>query len=441
VSIAYWEIGKGKPVVVIQNFSISHAELEWTVPSMSSFYLAMAERYRLIRFDPRGIGLSSDPPGGWGTLTSEGDQVGMSTEEMVVDIEAVAEALGLDSFALMALQVQGPVAVTFAAMHPERVSELILCQSAPNNADNYGATALRTHSQIKAVEEETGEDLPYPDVWSWLAPDGGPELGNLISSATSRINWTANPVASQWNARHRLGDVDAPTLLLCPRNWPETPRDRMLADSRELAAGIPVSHMRVVDGTYVPYFADHEAVLHAIDDLLKPDHIPERPSSGFRTVVITDIVDSTTFMSEVGDEEAREAIRAVEDRVAYLADRHGGRVVKNLGDGSLLSFGSNTAALRFALELQSQTDPDSPQLRIGMAAGEPIEEDGDIHGAVVAYASRVADLGGAGEIIASDSVRQLAMGKGFNFTPMGQHELKGFDEPATVWKVTAPDGG
>ena len=111
-------------------------------------------------------------------------------------------------------------------------------------------------------------------------------------------------------------------------------------------------------------------------------------------------------------------------------------MVKNLGDGSLVSFGSNTAALHFALEVQAETDSDSLQLRIGMAAGEPIEEGGDIHGAVVAYASRVADLGGAGEIVASDAVRQLAMGKGFEFTPMGQFDLKGFDEPANVWRVS-----
>ena len=54
VDIAFWEIGEGKPVVIIQNFGISHAELEWGVPSLASFYMEMAEQYRVIRFDPRG---------------------------------------------------------------------------------------------------------------------------------------------------------------------------------------------------------------------------------------------------------------------------------------------------------------------------------------------------------------------------------------------------
>ena len=131
VGIAYWEIGEGKPVVVIQNFGLSHAELEWTVPSIRSFYSAMAERYRLIRFDPRGIGMSDDPPGGWGAESSTGTQAGMSTHEMGLDIEAVARAAELDSFALMAVSVQGPVGIEFAATH-DAVTELILCQAMAN---------------------------------------------------------------------------------------------------------------------------------------------------------------------------------------------------------------------------------------------------------------------------------------------------------------------
>ena len=123
----------------------------------------------------------------------------------------------------------------------------------------------------------------------------------------------------------------------------------------------------------------------------------------------------------------------LEAQIAGLAAKHGGRVVKNLGDGSLVSFGSNSSAIAFALEVQDQIEGEL-QLRIGMAAGEPIQEDGDIHGAVVAQASRVADLGGPGEVIVADSVRQLAIGKGFNFESAGEVSLKGFDQPIAVWR-------
>ena len=75
-------------------------------------------------------------------------------------------------------------------------------------------------------------------------------------------------------------------------------------------------------------------------------------------------------------------------------------------------------------------------MRIGMTAGEPIQEDDDIHGAVVVQASRIADLGQAGEILVADSVRQMAIGKDFDFDPSGEVQLKGFDEQTTLWKVT-----
>ena len=74
-------------------------------------------------------------------------------------------------------------------------------------------------------------------------------------------------------------------------------------------------------------------------------------------------------------------------------------------------------------------------MRIGMSAGEPIQEDDDIHGAVVVQASRIADLGESGEIVVADSVRQLAIGKGFRFEQRGEVRLKGFDEDTTIWKV------
>jgi class 3 adenylate cyclase len=118
------------------------------------------------------------------------------------------------------------------------------------------------------------------------------------------------------------------------------------------------------------------------------------------------------------------------------AAEHGGRVVKHLGDGSLVSFGSNSNALAFAVALQRHVAPGPVQIRVGMAAGEPIQEDADIHGAVVAQASRVADVGSAGEVIVADSVRQLALGKGYSFKRVGEVSLKGFKEPTIVWKLT-----
>jgi len=157
--------------------------------------------------------------------------------------------------------------------------------------------------------------------------------------------------------------------------------------------------------------------------------------SEYRTVVFTDLVGSTEALSRLGDDAGRTAFRDVEHSIEDLSRSHGGRLVKNLGDGSLLSFASPRSALKFALAAQGAMAESSLGLRIGMAIGEPIEEDDDIHGAVVVQASRIADLGGAGDILVSDAIRQLLLGKGFVFEAEGEHELKGFDEPVRVWKA------
>lgn len=430
VSIAFWELGTGKPVIITHQWSLSHAELEWRVPSMKSFYLAMARRYRLIRYDPRGIGLSSDPPGGWGTPSQSGAQVGMSSYDMGLDLAAVASACRVDGFALMAVSALGPVAIQFAATHRGMVSELILYDSMADVASSHLVPLLKTYKAVTEIQEDVGTTVPINPWERYVKYDEVDQLSALVNAANRRVVWTPKQVQLEWNATGVLDEIRIPTLVLCSRN---SPIKALLADGRQLASRMPNAQLRVVDGSSTPYFADQTAVLAAIDEFLRTE-VPI--DAGFRTVVFTDVVDSTKFTAVVGDQAGRTAMRAVEERVASMAQQHGGTVVKNLGDGSLVSFGSNTAALRFAVDVQEKTEPGSLQLRIGMAAGEPIQESGDIHGAVVAYASRVADLGGAGDIIVSDTVRQLAMGKGFEFASMGQHELKGFDEPATVWKVS-----
>jgi len=138
---------------------------------------------------------------------------------------------------------------------------------------------------------------------------------------------------------------------------------------------------------------------------------------------------------------------------------HGGTEVKTMGDGFMASFGSVTKAVECAVALQKAIDernrgvgaqqlvpPRSHsktlprvaaplQVRVGLNAGEPIEEDGDLFGATVILASRIAAKAGAGEILVSDNVRSLSAGKGFLFADRGEFVAKGFEEPVRVYEV------
>src|SRR3972149_254010 len=109
VSIAYCEGGEGTPVVSLVSPQSSNIELEWRD---WEWYRIMAARRRLIRFDNRGTG------------SSQRDVPGFSIDEMALDIGAVADALALDRFVLHGELWAAPMAIAYAAKHPERGAHL-----------------------------------------------------------------------------------------------------------------------------------------------------------------------------------------------------------------------------------------------------------------------------------------------------------------------------
>src|SRR3990170_3231511 len=115
VNIAFWTLGEGPPLVCLPA-SFTHIQLEWQIPQIRAWYERLAQARQLVRFDWRGWGLSQRdvaplPPGlEWGQS----------------DIEAVVEGLGLDRFALIGPQHGAPLALAYAARHPERVARLVL---------------------------------------------------------------------------------------------------------------------------------------------------------------------------------------------------------------------------------------------------------------------------------------------------------------------------
>ena len=109
-----------------------------------------------------------------------------------------------------------------------------------------------------------------------------------------------------------------------------------------------------------------------------------------------------------------------------------------MGDGFMASFASVTSAVDCAIALQlafAAREGEPLQVRVGLNAGEPIEEDGDLFGATVILASRIAAKAGAGEILVPDTVRGLLSGKGFVFGDRGEFVPKGFDEGVRLWDV------
>ena len=160
-----------------------------------------------------------------------------------------------------------------------------------------------------------------------------------------------------------------------------------------------------------------------------------------RTILFTDIVGHTEMMQRLGDAKGRDVLREHERITRETLKAHGGAEVKTMGDGFMASFGSVTSAMECAIALQrafaahTESMPEPLHVRVGLNAGEPIEEDGDLFGATVILASRIAAKAGAGEILVPDTVRGLLSGKAFVFGDRGEYVLKGFDEAVRLYEV------
>ena len=175
---------------------------------------------------------------------------------------------------------------------------------------------------------------------------------------------------------------------------------------------------------------------------------PDARDPAIRTILFTDIVNSTTLTQSLGDEAAM-ALLGVHDAIVRNAlSALGGREIKHTGDGIMASFVSAAAAVRCAIQIQRELDrhadanPDRPlKVRVGAAAGEPVEQNNDLFGSTVQLASRLCAHAQPEQILVSNAIPDLCIGKGLVFEELGEVALKGFGFPvrahAAAWKQAA----
>ncbi|MBA2769602.1 MAG: DUF4242 domain-containing protein [Sporichthyaceae bacterium] len=173
------------------------------------------------------------------------------------------------------------------------------------------------------------------------------------------------------------------------------------------------------------------------------DHPPGEPyvETAFRTILFTDIEDSTRLTQRFGDARAMELVRVHDGIVRDAIEGRGGSEIKHTGDGVMAAFASVSSAIESAIAIQrriaEKTEPAALPLRvrIGLAAGEPVLHSRDLFGAAVQLAARLCARAGPGEVLVSSAVHDLAIGKAYNFAKRGRARLKGFEEPMLVYEV------
>lgn len=163
---------------------------------------------------------------------------------------------------------------------------------------------------------------------------------------------------------------------------------------------------------------------------------------GMRAVMFTDMVGSTQMTSRYGDDAALAMLR-VHDRIVRQALReNNGREVKHTGDGIMSAFVSAVCAVRAACGIQgalreyNDGGAEYPvPIRVGISAGEPVEDADDLFGSTVQLAARLCAQAEPGQILVSDVVAGMCMGKGLRFAEASMRELKGFDRPVETHLV------
>jgi class 3 adenylate cyclase/ketosteroid isomerase-like protein len=173
----------------------------------------------------------------------------------------------------------------------------------------------------------------------------------------------------------------------------------------------------------------------------RPDLSQSLDSEGTVTIAFTDIVDSTVWLSRLGDRAWRDLLRRHNAIIAEAVSAHGGRVVQTEGDGSMLAFASARRAVACAQEIQRRIaetfgpEPTPIRVRIGIHTGDALNEADGYFGRTVHYAARVASNAGGGEILVSSVVKELVAGPGLTFGEGRDVELKGLDGVHRLYAV------
>jgi class 3 adenylate cyclase len=181
-----------------------------------------------------------------------------------------------------------------------------------------------------------------------------------------------------------------------------------------------------------------EAFLGRVQDPPSAKTMP-LDDSAFRAIMFTDMVGSTEMTARLGDTMAVELLRAHDAIIRRSLEQHGGSEVKHLGDGIMASFDDVPASVVCAITIQrdfasyNEKSKNPILVRIGIHAGEPVEESDDLFGSAVQMAARICDIAQASAIIVSREVKDACSNVDLWFEPKGSETLKGFSEPVELF--------
>jgi pimeloyl-ACP methyl ester carboxylesterase/class 3 adenylate cyclase len=419
LSIAYQVLGDGAFDIVFVSGFVSHLELAWELRGAVQSVRRLADCSRLITFDKRGTGLSERTLG-FG-----------SAEERMDDIRAVMNAAGSERAALVGLSEGGPLAILFAATYPERVSALVLWDTYARGleAPDYpiGLDPQVAAEFISAIGEAWGKGHALgPFLGAPIDEEQRRRLARFErNAATPKMATEILTRNVEIDVRTALSAISAPTLVLHRTGDPvlPLPLGKYVADHIRGAKFVEMPGDFHVSGDPG---GDDDAI-DLIEEFFtgSPAQHPVDVDRVLATVLFTDIVSSTERAAELGDRQWRGVLDDFRVCVRRELGRHRGREVNTRGDDFLATFDGPGRAVRCAQAIATSARPLGLEVRSGLHTGEIELQGDDVAGLAVHIGARVAALAGAGEVLATSTVRDLVVGSGISFDERGRQELKG----------------
>ena len=424
VSIAYWTLGEGNPLVYLHWLPLfTHVALEYRNPDFRRFYDLLATTTKLIRFDTRGAGLSDRRV----AIGSSGQQE--------IDISAVVDHLGLAKFALFGNGPNSTLAVAYAAHNPERVSRLVLLDPFVRPSDWGDSPSYRGLIALLNEDWELFTETFGSVLVGWSSDESARQVAAFLRECMSpEMARTLADVNPATDVTELLPTLRMPTLVLQNQRLPFAGSD--VASS--IAAVVPGARLVLLDGRWLGESID--AIASAIGEFLDYGEASATGigPQGTAVILFADIADSTALTERLGDAAFRAMARDLDAALRTLIRDHTGTPIegKLLGDGVLAVFTSARQAIEAALVCARSGNDAGLPLHLGIHAGDVIREDSNVYGGAVNIASRIAGLAAPGEVLVSETVRSLARtSAGVTFDDRGEQALKGVGDPVRVWAI------
>ena len=402
----------------------------WEYPNLAAFYRRLASMGRLILFDKRGTGLS--------------DRVSPERlpdlETRMDDVRAVLDAVDSERAVLLGISEGGAMSTLFAATHPERTAALILMGTFPREMQApdhpWGVSEENLQRRLGLLDAEDWAAVATRDWLGRVAPDI-PRDPEALRWYTSYVQRGASPNAAKAlrlmntdiDIRDLLATISVPTLVLhrAHETWRE--------GSRYMGEHIPGARMVELPGDdHLPWEGDAEAVLHEIARFLSGAREELEPDRVLTTLLVTDIVEATAKAAELGDRiwnDLAASIPAARPRPARALSRPRGRYGWQSPARDL-----RRPRPRHPLRLGNRYVGPRPRSRdrVGVHTGEVEQTTTSVRGTAVDIGARIAAAAAPGEVLISNTVRDIVAGSGIAFEERGEHEL---DAANGTWRLFA----